>query len=165
MILWSQQYNIVSKVFHSFHNGKKVTAVKLSDKDIERARLFLNPSKFETQTLSNFTIIVLYCMFYEKPASKIEMLKLLNSYNKEKISKAMKLKSDVLSYKYLVEQDERKINSLNISPYEAYKMNQISVFGVAKYYTEHPEEVTGRIMKKDITDSTVLVDHFRFSQD
>jgi len=164
MITFSQQYNIITKVFTSFRQGKKVSAVKHSEKEIERAKLFLKPSKFESQTIGNFSIVVLYSMFNKRPTSNIEFMKILNKYNKADILEALSLKTDLKSYRYLREKDKNYMAQYNESPYNLFKENKISLFSVNDYYNNNPGKIQGRIMSKDIKDINVLVEHFNLGE-
>ena len=160
MITWSQQFYTISKIFHSFAGGKKVDSVRMDNRELERSQYILNPSKYEGYTKGNFIIVVLHTMLYNKLPSKIELLKSLNRLKKADVNKAMTLKSDILSYQYLINQDNDIIENLDVSPYEAYKNKKISIFGVAEYYKEYPNKIRGRIMKKDILDAQILMQHF-----
>ncbi len=160
MLTFSQQYDVVSKVFHSFANGKKMSAIRLSDKELERGKLFLTPGKYESFTKGNFIVLVLYTMFYRKPSSKIELLKTLNSFSKEEYTESLKIRDDALSFNYVLKRDRHTLDSLTVTPYEAYKLKKINAFSVADYYNQHPTEIKGRIMKKEIADTQVLLSHF-----
>lgn len=162
MILWTQQLNQINDVFHTFRNGKK-THIPLTDKDIERSKLFLKPTKFESYTMSNFKILVIYCMYYDTSSSKIELLKKLNEYKKNELSKSIQLKNDVLSHTYIINKDAAVIESITITPYEAYLKNLIHPFSLANYYNHHSKEISGRIMTRTIQQAQILESFFSFS--
>jgi len=160
MIAFSQQYKIIRKVFTSFQSGQKVNNVKYTETDYNRGKLFLKPSKYENSTLSNFSIIVLNSMLREKPTSIIDFMKRLNLYNKKQRTELLQLKTELQSYRFLLEKDSSYLNQYSEPPYKLFKEKKISIFGVNDYYVNHPEEVTGRIMTKDIKDIEVLISHF-----
>lgn len=161
MITWTQQFNSITKIFLSFRNGKKISNVRINDLELERSQYILRPSKYESFTKGNFIILILYTMFHKKLSSKIELMKVLNELKKEDITKALKLKTDILSYHYLIDQDNIILGNTNFNnPYDSYKKKEISLFSVAEYYNKYPDKVKGRIMKKDVLDAQVLVQHF-----
>lgn len=164
MLTWTQQFNTITKIFHSFSSGKKIVNIRISDQELERSQYILRPSKYESFTKGNFIIVVLHTMFYNKLPSKIELLKLLNELNKDDVNKTFHLKSDIQSYWYLMNQDAGVMKELSISPYEAYKLKKISAFSVAEYYSNNPDKIRGRIMKKEVTDTQVLVQHFNIKE-
>jgi len=157
MIGWSTQNKIIGDIFYSFQNGKK-THLKTSN--LEREKMFLRPSKLESQTLNNFKIILLYVMYNDMPSSKIEFMKRLNSLDKKDIVNTGRLRSDLLSFKFIIDKDVKTMETLTITPYRAYKSNLIHYFSIARYYDKNPTEINGRIMKKDIENAQVLVSFF-----
>lgn len=162
MILWSQQITEITSIFHSFQAGKRVH-VHVSREDQERDKLFLRPEKFESMTLSNFKILVYYHMFNNRNTSKIQLLKELNVYTKDDIKKTGKLRTDVLSYKFIHDKDTRTLETLNITPYEAYQKSLIHPFTLADYYDKHSNLVQGRLMTTDVKYASTLAQYFNFN--
>jgi hypothetical protein len=164
MIQWSQQLKNITDIFFSFQNGKK-THLPLTQSNLEKDKMFLSPSKFETFTLSNFKILLYYIMYNEKPSSKIDFLKRLNSLDKQDIKNSGKLRSDVLSYAFIINKDSRTLETLDITPYEAFKKSLIHPFSLANYYEKNTiSTITGRIMEKDIKSAKVLKSYFKFPE-
>jgi len=159
MINWSTQNKLITDTFHSFQKGKKIH-LPLSN-NLEREKMFLRPEKFETMTLSNFKILLYYILYNEQLSSKIEFLKRLNSLTKEDIQKSGKLRSDILSYSFIIDKDFKILETLDISAYEAFKRSLIHPFSLAKYY-ENDNNIIGRIMNKDINSAKVLISYFNF---
>lgn len=157
MILWSQQYRIITNVFNSFHsNEKKNDENPFSHKDLERGKLFLRPEKFQDYILANFKILVIYNMFKRMPSSKINFLKDLNSLKKEDIIEFRKFKSDVLSFNYIIDKDIKTLETLELSPYNAYKEGYINVLTLG-YLGDNTK---GIIAKKEIEKARMLVKFF-----
>lgn len=160
MILWSQQINEISSVFFSFQKGERVNIV-LDSETQERDKIFLNPSKFENMTLGNFKIMLYYHMYYTPSVSKIKFLEALSKYNKEKIIETGKLRRDIQSYNYIIENDMRKLTTLDITPYTAFKQGLIHPFTLHKCYKDSKEIVGGRIMAMDIKRVNTLMMYFK----
>jgi len=162
MIAWSKQLKDITDIFFSFQKGE-IVHIPLTEKNLEKDKMFLSPSKFESFTLNNFKILLYHIMYNEKPSSKIDFLKRLNSVNKEDVKASGKLRSDVLSYNFIINKDKKVMETLTITHYEAFKQSLIHPFTLAKFY-ENCKDVRGRIMKKDINNALVLKSYFKFTE-
>jgi len=156
MLQFSKQWQIATSVYVSFTNGVK-TNVRYLPKVADKDKRYLNPSKYEQYTQSNFILICLYAMFQDKPKSKIELFNTLSNYTKEDIVMIMNFKSILGTKEFNLGNDELAMKETNLSPYMAYKRQKVSLYYVNKYYNEHPDEIQGRIMKKDLESISVLL--------
>lgn len=166
MLVWSQQHRIVSSLSYSFLKNK-MTFLKTSESILERDKIFLSPSKFETYTESDFKFLVLWICF-TKNTNKINTLKILQNLSKEDLQNIKKEKYKIINYKFTLEEDLSVLNtymfkidkycntSFNISLLqELFFKNKISVLCVYKYLkgevklNETPKTLT-RIQKKFI---------------
>jgi len=157
MIHWTTQNKLITDIFYSFQQGVK-THLPLST-NLEREKMFLRPEKLETQTLSNFKIILLDIMFNNNFSSKIKFMEKLNSLSKQDIKDSGQLRSDLLSFTFILNKDENTMKTLNISPYEAYQKKMIHKFYLANYYN-NSNEIKGRVMTKEINNAKVLISFF-----
>ena len=145
MILFSQQIEIISKVWSTFTGSPNF----VRKQDLERYNLFLKASKYENSTVTNFKIVVMHVMINSSPKNKDELIIMLNKLNKTDIQEAMRLKSNIQARAYIVDNEMSKITTDQV-PYREYKNKKISIFTTHEYYKTHPELVKGRIMKRDI---------------
>ena len=162
MIAWSQQYRIISNVYNSFHlNEIKRDENPFNMKELERNKIFLRPEKYQDYTLSNFKILVIYTMWRYFPSSKIQFLKILNSFNKQNILEFRKFKQDVISFGYILEKDKKTLETLSINIYEAYKRDLINIFTLG--YIGSSEQL-GIIGNRELQKAQMLVKFFNFKE-
>ena len=164
MIAWTQQYKIISNVFNSFQSGeKKNEEHPFTHKELERNQIFLSPEKYQNYTLGNFKILVIYNMWKHNFSSKIHFLKKLNSLNKKDILEFRQFKSDVLSFKYILEKDKNALETISLNPYEAYQQNLIHILTLG--VLEFDDSDLGIIGKRVVKNARVLVSFFNLSKD
>jgi len=160
MLQFSYQHRIVSDLSLSFQKNIKVHT-KISEKIQTRDRVFLKPKKYETYTEMNFKFIVLLTVFKHK-CSKINTLKIINSYDKEDIKEIMKHKEKIVLYKNTLDKDETfmlskiksKENILNF-----YNKDEISLLYIFKYFSKNTQELS-RIEKKTIQNINLFISFF-----
>ena len=160
MLQFSYQHRIVSDLSLTFQKNTKVHT-KISEKTQLRDRVFLKPTKYEAYTEMNFKFIVLWTVFKNK-SSKIDTLKIINSYDKDQIKEIMKRKEDIVLYKNTLNKDEifmsvkckSKENVLNF-----YNKDEISLLYVFKYFSKNTQELT-RIEKKTIENINLFMSFF-----
>ena len=157
MITYSQQQDIISKIWHKYNGSPDF----ISRKEASRNSLFLPESKLSGHTLSNFKLIIIHTIFKRKPRNKIELLGMLNETSEQDLKDIWQFKSDLLSRDWLISKDFQKIEDENLDPYKAYKRKLISPFTVWQHYTQYPNTVTGRLMTKDIEHITKTMALFK----
>lgn len=148
MLQFSQQHRIINDISLSFQKNEKIHT-KISEKILERDIQFLKPKKYESYTEPNFKFIILWTVF-KNLSSKIDTLKIVNSYDKEQIKEIMKEKEKIILYKNTFKQDKITMSTKLISKdlvFEMYNKNQISVLYVYWYFYHNTEELS-RIQKK-----------------
>jgi hypothetical protein len=169
MIGFRKQYDIISKVYQSYVNGKKSTKVRFSQEDMEYSKMLYNYKVFENYTIENFISVLIYIIFEYKPPSKTNFLQLLNTVKKEKLLEAIKFKNKILNYNITKKNDFKKISNIEesernfIEVYELYKNKEISIIGLYEYCKEN--ECKGRILKKELKIFKVLLEFFNIEKD
>lgn len=163
MILWSQQIKEIGNVFYSFQKGERLD-VPISNETQEKNKIFLNPSKYESMTIGNFKILLLYQIYNKAPTSLIKFLNILNSLTPLEIKESNKFKSEIMSYDFILKRDLDKLKALNITPYDAFLGKLIHIFTLNYYYKKNSSEVNGRLMKIEIKRLNVLMSYFKLKE-
>jgi Mg2+/Co2+ transporter CorC len=169
MILFSEQYNLISKIWQSFKNNKKSDKVRISKEDLDYAKIHYNPSKFENYTKENFISVLLYIIYEKDPVSKTDFLKYINESNKKDLLNSLKFKNTIINYSQTFENDFKFIRIVNLNEYknihEMYKEGKISLLSFYSYYKEYPNELKGRIAKKDFKKISLLLEFFNIKEE
>jgi hypothetical protein len=165
MIQFSQQYEIISKLWQSFKNGKKSEKVRISKDDLDYAKIHYNKNKFENYTLDNFINVILYILFNDNPTSKTDLLKEINSINKNKLLDAIKFKNGIINYKNTLNTDEKLVERLSkfseeSNIYNLYLDNKISLLFFYLYYKNNIDKLKGRIAKREFKKISILLEFF-----
>jgi len=150
----------------SFKEGK-IQEAFITDKFIKYTKLWYHPSKFELMTVANFKILFIYATF-NIPHRNVEVLLLeMAKFTASDMNKGNQLRSDILSYNYIIERDLRVLETLSLTPYVAYTMNKIHAFTFAWYYKRNLESMPKTPMNRGefaYKKARVLTDYFKLDQ-
>ena len=159
MLVWSQQHSIISSLSLSFENLKKIHP-KRSGATMERDKIFLNPSKYESYILSDFKFIVLWTV-YKHSSNKIDTLKLMQGYTKEDIKEILKEKENIVLYENTFKKDQIVSNTKIMTPNNTINLNkkgEISELYLYWYFKNH--EPKGRIQTRTVQRNNFLLEYF-----
>jgi hypothetical protein len=160
MIQFSTQYEVITKIWQSFQNGKKSERVRISKEDLDYAKIHFNSKKFENYTIENFISVLLYVIFNNNPVSKTDFLNMIKNLDKNVILKSLNFKSKIINSQNTLENDFKIINKYNLEPSELYFNNRISLLGYYVYYKNNPNKLKGRIAKKEFKKINILLSFF-----
>jgi hypothetical protein len=165
MIQFTKQYEIITKVWQSFKTGKTVTKISVTKEDLEYAKLHYRPERFDHYTNENFISVVLYIMYTESPVSKTDFISLLNDIDKSVLLESIKFKNNIINFENVLKRDSNIIKVNFNGEYDTihnlFKLNRIGVITFVKYYETYPDQVKGRILKRDLKRSNILLNFFK----
>ena len=166
MINFKNQYENLSKIWQSYNNKKKSTKVRITQEDLDYAKIHYNHKRFENYTLENFISVLIFIIFNNRPTSKTDFLQKLNSIKKTELLNAIKFKNMILNYNITKEEDFSIINELQINNYldvyELYNNGKITIIGLYEYCKNI--ECKGRLLKKELQIFKILLDFFKLEQ-
>jgi hypothetical protein len=161
MLRWSIQHKIVSDFSLSFSQHEKLyTAV--SQKILERDKMFLKPKKYESYSEADFKFIVLYTLLHFC-TNKIDTLKILNKLQPEELEQIRKFKEKIIMFQNTLEQDlsvsRTKINTPS-SVYKMYKQGTYSLLYFYVYYKQLDLQNAGRLQRRAFERVSFFLSYF-----
>ena len=147
MLLWSNQWKIVNDISLSFQKNKN-TYTKISARNLEGDRVFLNPDKYSSYTESDFKFFVLWTCLTSSN-SKIDTLKTLQSYNIENKKEINKQKNKMIYHMNTLKEDTYIMNTYIMTPeiaQQLYNKGDISFIGAWWYLRD--KSPNGRVQLK-----------------
>ena len=165
MIVWSKQHKIISDTALSFKKLERVHT-KVSGSILNRDMMFLKESKNITKTEADFKFLVLWTVFANN-SSKIDTMKLLQSYDKDAIKEINKDKELVVLYKNTFMKDQEAVEGLILTPKNVlglYTKKKISLLFVYWFF-EHQDFDLSRIQKRTTQRIQFFMKYFPVVQD
>ena len=162
MIPFTTQYQIITKVFESFSKKKRIDNVFIPQEEYNWAKVYLNPKRYESSTITNFKVIVISSMFKNKFATKKDLSEYLNSLEKHDELQHLKLRDIMLSSSFHINKDKHTLEVNNEKPIKLFTNDEISVFGFNDYYTNNPDKVTSRGIKNKLSGARLVLEYFGF---
>ena len=166
MITFRQQYELISKVWQGFKNGKLSEKVRIKKEDLDYAKIHYRVSKYENYTKENFISLLLYIMFTKHPKSKTDFLRILNETDKNTLIQSLKFKSAIINYNNSIQKDLKIIKRTNLNLLDVkdlYMNGDISVISFYVYYNTFPDKLKGRIAKKEFKNADILLQFFNLN--
>ena len=170
MISKDQQYEIISRYFQSFRNGKISKRVSKKSKDYEYFVSRFKDHKFATHTLDNFKAFLIYALFFKKPTSKIDLIEILNNMNSKDILKALKFKNTIVNYDVVKSYDEKILSKYQdrecTDIWDMYAQKRITIIGLYEFCkNKSQKELKGKLLKKEIQDFERILMFFNGTED
>jgi hypothetical protein len=135
----------VKSYFLSFQQ-QKIFYAKISDYELKKAKMWYNPSKFESWTSGDFKFIVLWTLLNKRFSSVSAVLKHLSETPQKELRKQLYNKEDLLVYQNVFKKDKKAVEGLVLSTdlvIQMYKKGKISF--LFAYYYLHNKPIKGRI--------------------
>ena len=160
MLLWSKQWKIVNDCSISFMKNEK-THTKISEKILQRDKIFLNPEKYSNYTEQDFKFIVIWtCLM--NPTNKIGILKILQNYTKDELKSIQNEKTKIIYYNNTLNKDKNVLNEYRMNfllAKELFKTGKISIIGL--WYYIHDKSPEGRIQSKFYDKIRYFISYFK----
>ena len=159
MLLWSQQWKIVNDISLSFQKNNKIYT-KISEKSLQRDKIFLNPDKYSNTTKNDFKFITLWSCL-QKDTNKIGILKLLQSYTKEDLKYINKQKNRMIYYNNTLKNDINTMKPLILNEkiiQKLYNQDVISFIGAWWYLQD--SKIEGRLLTNFVNKLNNFMNYF-----
>ena len=149
---WSTQYKYITRAVIAFQNNKdpQDSFISFSDRELKKAKVFLNPSKYEQWTTAEFQFLVIWTCF-NFPGNVIDTLKTLEEYTKDDIKDVKARIREVIQYRTTFERDRDYLTTKIVTQPNIQKMFQqrkISIFTLYWYLKNTGSRILNRKIQR-----------------
>ena len=136
-MIYSQQIQIIKSMYISFTQNQitHISYSKLSDTELAKYKMFLNPEKYSSIPTDDFKTIILFQLLEKDFTSITNFMKHLQELSSKDIQKIQLNKDVIIAYKNTIKKDKDVISQYSNDPnviINLYNKNKISILGVYK---------------------------------
>jgi len=176
MLLYGDQYNVLSGVFFAFHTNstEKILCVSHPAKKMDTMSKFYSYNKYSSWTKQNYIILCLYLNLNNSILSQHDMIQILNDVTKEDIKNVIKFKESIINYRREAHKDIQYLNDSFggdmkyqgiLQEYRKGNINWFTLWFYTSIKLDKEKLLKSRIHKKLLNKIRVLTLYINFKEE